>query len=91
MTNLTELELKGLKGIAESDYHDGNHPMGNHVWTWSANPFDSLKTFSGVSSSLNKKGFAESFEDGKDSTIKITEAGWAALAAADAEYVAKFD
>ena len=82
MTNLTENERLALQGILESDFMDGcksQDAVGKAVWTWSANPFKSKRTFSGVVASLNTKGFTISTDEGEDSVIWITEAGLAAL------------
>ena len=86
-TNLTKLELEGLKGIVDSEYRDGSHPVDHEVWTWSANPFKSKKTFSGVVASLVKKGLAGISETGwsgnQENTIWLTQAGYDALKGAD--------
>lgn len=80
MTNvnitLTELEKAVLLAINESDY--GNE-FGDTVWTWSV--LDACRTpiknrqFSGIVSSLSQKGLVESVEDGKDSSIWLTDSG----------------
>jgi len=82
---LTKIEAQALQGILDSDYMDGmteaadvvNHP----VWTWSANPFDKQRTFSGAVSSLKRKGLVKSTEEGRDSIISMTQAGFDALTA----------
>tara|TARA_R110000822_G_scaffold281251_1_gene402942 strand:- start:1370 stop:1636 length:267 start_codon:yes stop_codon:yes gene_type:complete len=84
------MEIEGLVGIIDSDYRDGNHPVGMDVWTWSANPFDRKNTFSGIISSLSKKGFVYSYEDGEESTLHITEAGWLALSEVKSDYCKSF-
>ena len=79
---ITENERRALQGILDSDYMDGETgpPLGKRVWTWSANPFSSKKTFSGVVSSLVKKGFVISDDRYADEPcIAITAAGMAAL------------
>lgn len=83
MTNLTELETKGLEGIVNSDFHDGSDPVENPVWTWSANPFPDARTFSGVMSSLVKKGYAKADNWGpvRDRCVSITKEGMEALKA----------
>lgn len=73
--NVTELELKGLEGICNSDYHDGAVRINNPVWTWSANPFNNLPTFSGIMSSLVKKGLAGADGNTKDACVWITKVG----------------
>jgi len=83
-TTLTTLEVQGLQGILDSEFHDGNDPIKNPVWTWSANPFGNKKTFSGVVSSLVKKGLVKSSGYDKDDVIYITQAGWDALQQAKA-------
>ena len=90
MTKLTSNEIAGLKGIVDSDYRDGEHPVNHWVWDWSANPFKTKKTFSGVMASLNKKGLAKSEEwDTNEGVIAMTAAGWEALKAADPEFCAR--
>jgi hypothetical protein len=95
MVALTKLECKGIEGIVKSEYGEG--AVNKCVWTWSANKFGNKATFSGVISSLSKKGCVEVCEDGKDSTLTLTAAGWAAYKAAPAEFkdpkidVAKLD
>jgi hypothetical protein len=82
MTKLTATERKALMGILASEFMDGAKgadAVGVPVWTWSANPFDSKRTFSGAVASLVKKDFAGSTDEGRDSTIWITAAGYAAL------------
>lgn len=82
MTNVTDLELAGLRGIAASDFQDTrdlNEMIGCRVWTFDCNPFDNARTFSGVVSSLVKKGLAGSQEDGEDSTLWLTAEGVAVL------------
>ena len=87
MMHLTTKEIDALIGIVDSEFHDGSHPVGNPVWTWSANPFSNARTFSGVVASLNKKGFTTSTDLGKDSTIVLTQAGFDALKEAAPEFV----
>lgn len=76
---LTILEIQGLQGICDSEYHDGRNPVNDPVWSWSANPFTLLSTFSGVVSSLVKKGWAISCGGGDEATITITQAGYDVL------------
>jgi hypothetical protein len=77
---LTSIERQALQGILDSDFQDGETGPGKQVWTWSANPFNSKRTFSGAVSSLVKKGLAGSTDEGEDSVIWITQAGLDALA-----------
>jgi hypothetical protein len=84
MTNITTLEAEGLQGICDSDFHDGADRVDNPVWTWSANPWSGTqgaRLFSGVMSSLVKKGLAKSEGHGKDDCCRITQDGWDALQA----------
>ena len=79
---LTANETQMLQAILDSDYQDGNEGaecVGEAVWSWSANPFESKRTASGVASSLGKKGFAKSYDDGDENVIYITQAGYDAL------------
>lgn len=79
---LTDIERAALQGILDSDFMDGAEgaeAVDKPVWTWSANPFDSKRKFSGAVSSLKKKGLVKSTDEGEDSTISITAEGLAAL------------
>jgi len=88
---LTNLERRVIQGILDSDYMDGETAwpaVGKHVWTWSANPFTitrdeavtpNFRKYAGVISSLVKKGYVVSVEDGEDSTVRLTEEGWKAF------------
>jgi hypothetical protein len=81
---LTNLELTALRGILDSDFMDGakgHEAVGKQVWTWSANPFPSKRTFSGIVASLAKKGLVASTDEGEDSVIWLTKAGVDALLA----------
>lgn len=79
---ITELELKVLKAITESDYQDSSNPVNNWVWSWSANPWDGTsesRKFSGVLVNLIKKGLAKQTDSGSDACVCITEQGFTAL------------
>jgi hypothetical protein len=76
---LTKTETEALEGIVGSDFHDGNHPVGNWVWSWSCNPFQSKRQFSGAVSSLVKKGFVKANGAGEDACLSITQSGFDAL------------
>lgn len=81
-TKLTTIERQAIQGILDSDYMDGmtgQDAVDHEVWTWSANPFDSKRTFSGAVSSLVQKGFVWVAGSGNDATIAITPAGMAAF------------
>jgi len=73
---ITEIERKALHGIYNSDFRDGNDPVGCPVWSWSANPFDNKRTFSGAISSLVKKGLVKADGEGDDACVTLTQAGW---------------
>ncbi len=83
MAKTTELEREVLRGIIDSDFHDAQDPIGNWVWSWSCNPWmetEDAKKFSGVVTSLIKKGLAESDGgEGEDACLTITQAGWDAI------------
>lgn len=82
MTTLTTIEYQALQGILDSDYMDGDSgdaAIDRPVWTWSANPFPSKRTFSGAVSSLVQKGFAWVDGAGNDAVIAITRAGMEAF------------
>jgi hypothetical protein len=81
---LTKNECRAIEGIVSSEYGEG--AVGRWVWTWSANPFASKKTFSGVVASLSKKGLVSVMDEGKDASIRLNEAGWLAYKAAPAEF-----
>jgi len=77
--NITETERKALQGILDSNFQDGPGEVGKWVWTWSANPFKTKRTFSGAVASLVKKGLADVCDEGDDAVICITQAGMDAL------------
>lgn len=79
---LTALEIQGIQGIIDSDYRDGEHPVGRAIWDWSGNNFDNARTYAGVISSLVKKGCVHSDGGGKDSCITLLQAGLEAYEAA---------
>ena len=71
---VTKNELKLLRQIYFSDYHDGRDPVNNP--TWFENPFESKEICSGVMASLVKKGLARSRDLGdQDHTVSITSEG----------------
>jgi predicted MarR family transcription regulator len=74
--NLTELEKKVLRAINDSDYGE---ELGEPIWRGTERfvntPSITGKALSGVYSSLNQKGLVVSTEDGKDSTVYITDLG----------------
>lgn len=90
MTKLTKLEIQGIQGILTSEY-DTDNIVGRCVWTWSANTFDSPKTFSGVVSSLVKKGLVKAEDLGDDATLCLLQAGWDALKEAAPEWCAELE
>jgi hypothetical protein len=73
---ITNNERKALHGIFNSDFRDGDHPVGKAVWSWSGNPFDNKRTFSGVVASLVKKGMVKSDGEGEDACLTMLEPGW---------------
>jgi hypothetical protein len=84
---LTKSERRALEAVRDSEYQDGD-PVGHEVWTSYVNPFSSRRTFSGVVSSLVKKGFLvtggstadANREAGCDgTTLALTAEGLAAL------------
>ncbi len=79
---LTANERLMLEAILDSEYHteiDEKDRIGTSVWSFSANPFKNKRTASGVASSLNKKGFANSYLYDVDEVISITQEGFDAL------------
>lgn len=79
---MTKNEMKALKAIVESEYQNGGNPVDHDVWTEYCNPFGSKRTFSGVMSSLSKKGYVYISDMdmgtglGKMGTVAITQAGF---------------
>jgi hypothetical protein len=88
---LTALEVQALVGVINSEFRDGNHPVNHPVWNWSANPFESKRTFPAVVASLNKKGLLKTDGlGGKKGCIALTQAGFDALkTAAPAELASR--
>lgn len=92
--NLTKNEVTALEAIVGSEYQCGNEEedvVGHRVWTSYCNPFKTRKTFSGVISSLVKKGYVKASGSWYDAnyaakcdgtTLEITKAGWDALQSA---------
>lgn len=90
---LTNLERQAIQGILDSDYMDGETAwpgVGKDVWSWSANPFTTRKqngvmtansrTFSGVISSLVKKGYVKANNSGtEEASLRLTEEGFKAF------------
>lgn len=87
---LTEKQIAALQGICDSDYQDGANPVGNGVWSWSANPWEGTPqatSFGGVVASLEKAGLCGTQQDRNlingrwrtEHVIWITEAGMKAL------------
>jgi hypothetical protein len=86
MTNITSNEAEVLNAILKSDYQvadEKDQVVGYAVWTFSVADYVEAqgKAFSGVVSSLVKKGLVGSQEDGDDSIIWITNEGWDAIKA----------
>lgn len=81
---LTANETLALRGIISSPFHDGNHPVGNPVWSHSCNLFDKKRSFAGSTSSLVKKGLATKSGVGEDATLTITQLGYDSYMAATA-------
>jgi hypothetical protein len=81
---LTKNECRAIEGIVSSEYGEG--AINRCVWSWSANPFASKKSFAGVIASLSKKGAVSVSDEGKDANINLNEAGWLAYKAAPAEF-----
>lgn len=76
---LTDKELKALRGILQSEFHDGakgDERIGIPVWSWSCNPFSSARTFGGVVASLIKKELIEQSGEGDDACLSLTRAGY---------------
>jgi predicted MarR family transcription regulator len=70
---LTDLEKQVLEGINNSDYGD---ELGDQIWRGSERcKISNTKEISGVYSSLAKKGLIDTTEDGKESTVWLTDLG----------------
>ena len=85
MTNLTTNEAEVLSAIIESEYQvsdEKDEVIGHAVWMWNVSEAVTTqgKAFSGVISSLIKKGFAGSQDEGDDAIIWVTYEGWNILA-----------
>jgi hypothetical protein len=75
---VTANELLVLEAILNSEYQNSDQPdelAGNPVWTSHVNPFKSKPTFSGVVSSLCKKGLIGSQKDIEGDIIWLTQEG----------------
>lgn len=78
MGNLTKKEMAVLKGIADSDYmnvegYDDKYLINCSTWMFDALHYSGLsgKEFSGVCSSLHKKGFIGSDTTGDPTMISV--------------------
>lgn len=78
---MTEMERMLLLAILSSDYHDGQNPIDNPVWTADAIACLPVAARGGVCASLVKKGWATFYmaSTRADDTCTITKAGAAAL------------
>ncbi len=79
---ITPKGMRALKGIRDSEFHDGQNPVGNPVWSWSCNPFsgDEEKSFGGVVKTLIKHGLVKSDGGfGDEACLTLTQAGYDAL------------
>lgn len=80
---ITAKEMEVLKAIVASDYQMRSNPVGEYVWSWSANPFDSPRSLGGVVASLSKKGLVTQSGDGEEACLAITQAGYDVLQASE--------
>lgn len=76
---MTENERSLLIAIINSDFHDGQEPVGDYVWVDCLDGWSDTKKFPGTMSSLVKKGFAKT--DGE--ACCITQAGFDAVRASE--------
>ena len=73
-SRVTRRERHALMGIYNSVYRNG-HPVDAWVWTWSANPFNSISFFKKILAGLEAKGLvAEEHE-----LVCLTQEGWKVL------------
>lgn len=75
--NVTDSEYKVLRALRTNHYGDAGE---TETWTSCINDADEPsgitgKSLSGVIASLNKKGLVKSYEDGRDSTVCLTNEG----------------
>jgi hypothetical protein len=98
VTNLTTLEIAVLDCIARNTYQPVNGDVPDTFEDtssiWSRLILDSSSTYvgtirprslPGVVASLSKKGLVTTYEDGKDSTVALTRAGFEAWEAEQAK------
>lgn len=77
---ITALEKRALIAIRDSEFHNGSDPINDWVWTdCVSDEVGGGKQFSGVSSSLQQKGFAKFEGTGRDAVCCITQSGFDAL------------
>jgi len=79
---ITTKERELLVAIRDDQYHDGRHPLGDPVWTWSVMESAGLGDGGGgVMASLVKKGLAIVDDSGRDDdhTVALTLAGFEAI------------
>lgn len=89
MTKLTTAQITLLQAIVDSEFQDGNDPVGNEVWTFSAVDGFPEASRGGILSMAKQAGLirlfpAEDIVNGKRvdaSTVTLTQAGWDALQA----------
>lgn len=82
--SITAKEREMLRAVVESDFQDGEAPVGNHVWAdclWTHLPKASN---GGVLASVIKKGLVSYDEQGRDSTVSLTALGLVSYVAAPA-------
>jgi len=69
---VTSGELSLLRAIRDSEFHDGQHPVGNYVWVDCLDGWSDTRKFPGTMASLVKKGLAKT--DGE--ACALTQAGF---------------
>lgn len=76
MTTATSLEARLIRLILNNQFNDSG-AVNVDVWTFSVYDagWNNKQQFAGVVSSAVDKGFVKSFEDGAESTMRVTDAG----------------
>ncbi len=81
IVSITDKEFAVLGAVINSQYHDGNHPVGNHVWTAELADEDEVAGMTrhqvaGTLATLQTKGLVYTQGSGRDGTTCVTEDGY---------------
>jgi hypothetical protein len=69
---ITKGERSLLAAIRDSEFHDGNDPVGNYVWVDYLDGWSDTRKFPGTMASLAKKGLVKT----NGETCALTQAGF---------------